>query len=124
MRIPALAAAVFALAGCATNVEDTRDAPAEPTTVLELQGSGNKNSEKFTVSDSWRLDYTYDCSELGIKGNFVVEVDYGDDFGPMPVVNELGSEGEDSTPQHEGGDEVHLAVMSTCDWTVEVVDGG
>jgi hypothetical protein len=51
--------------------------------VATFSGSGIQNTPKFTVTDTWKLSYSFDCSSFGFKGNFQVYEDGGIDFsGP------------------------------------------
>lgn len=90
-------------------------------TVLEVSGSGIKSTETFHVEDDWDLRYSYDCSDLGAKGNFQV-YEHTDGTLSGVLVNELGKSGEGVTHEHGGEGEKHLKVNSTCDWSLSVVD--
>jgi hypothetical protein len=41
-------------------------------TLMDLDGSGTKTTEKFTTEGDWDLRYSYDCSRFGQVENFVV----------------------------------------------------
>ena len=89
--------------------------------LLAVSGNGAKKTQKFTAAADWDLAYTYDCSNFGTQGNFVVMV-YGDNNqlslsndGP----NELGDKGNDVTHNHHGGT-YYLDVTSECRWTIKV----
>jgi hypothetical protein len=88
-----------------------------PQTLLSLTGSGIKNTAQFTTGDSWTLSYTYDCSDFGGTGNFIVSDETG-----MPLVNELQDKGSGSSPQYSAGTH-HLEINSECKWTVKVTNG-
>jgi hypothetical protein len=88
-------------------------------TVLTESGNGIKTTAKFHVGGDWDLHYTYDCSNFGLKGNFIVTTG-GTDF-PLPLANELGMKGSEVTHQHDGGT-LYLDINSECSWTVKVVD--
>lgn len=94
-------------------------APAAPATVLTLKGNGIKNSPKFTTGNDWTVNYTYDCSSFGMKGNFQVYVDFPDGDSP---VNELGEKGASSSAETGAGSH-SLKINSECDWTVTVTNG-
>jgi len=93
----------------------------EPSTLLEISGSGIKKSVTFTTGGSWSLEYAYDCSRWGSTGNFMVDLyDAGSGDLDDVLVNELDTGGTDSTPVYSSG--THwLEVDSECDWTVRVV---
>jgi hypothetical protein len=103
-----------------TTATVTAKPPAPATTkpagpLLQLSGSGTKNSAPFTVTaDHWTIAWTYDCG--GDDGNFIVNYD-GDDANI--AVNELGPRGKDSTIEYGSGT-FQLGVISTCNWTVTV----
>src|SRR5665213_2706476 len=49
--------------------------PAQPVTLLDISGQGSKSTQNFTTpSDAWQVNYTYDCSNFGDKGNFQVYI--------------------------------------------------
>ena len=103
-------------------VQQPTPAP-QPITLLSITGSGSKSTQTFTVpTNSWQLEYTYDCSSFGTSGNFQVMV-YNSDgsmsFDNSPV-NELGRSGADTQYYHVGEGSYYLEVNSECSWTVNV----
>lgn len=94
--------------------------PAVPQTLLKVSGSGTKSTQKFTASGDWDLNWSYDCSNFGYKGNFQVFVYNGD--GSMSFsnsgVNQLGMSGADVEHYHSGGT-FYLTVNSECSWKIE-----
>lgn len=89
-----------------------------PVTLLDLSGSGIKNSSSFTTTGPWTVAYTYDCANFGMNGNFIVTV--GDSSG-TPVafpVNELGDKGSSSSTVYDTGT-LHLEMNSECSWHVK-----
>jgi len=66
---------------------------AAPQVLLDLKGSGSKQTQKFTAGGDWHLEWSYDCSNFGSQGNFIVSVYNGD--GSMSfqnsAVNQLGA---------------------------------
>jgi hypothetical protein len=88
--------------------------------LLEQSGSGIKSTKTFTAPDGFTLEYQYDCSSFGSKGNFMVDVAQGSDDLDV-AVNELGKSGSDSTEIYDGGSNLHLEINSECDWTVRAV---
>jgi hypothetical protein len=89
--------------------------------LLNLTGSGTKSTQKFSTSSDWDLNWTYDCSNFGQKGNFQVMIYNGD--GSMSIengaVNQLGSKDSGVEHYHKGGT-YYLEVNSECSWTVQV----
>jgi hypothetical protein len=99
-------------------------APAPgPATVAAYAGSGIQNTPQFTVTSTWKLDYTYDCADDGGSGNFIVDEDGGSDFTGASV-NELGAGGSSSTWVYGDAGTHYLAVNSECSWTVKIIDEG
>lgn len=92
-----------------------------PQTLLDLQGSGTKQTQKFTAAGDWDLNWSYDCSNFGNQGNFIVTV-YNSDGSVSfenTEVNQLGSSGSDVQHYHKSGT-YYLAIDSECNWTVNV----
>jgi len=99
-------------------------APApQPQTVLDISGSGSKSTQTFTVGNNWQMQWSYDCSSFGDRGNFQVYIYTGD--GAMSFdnngVNQLGSSGSDMDYYHTGGS-YYLEVNSECSWHIKVQD--
>jgi len=90
-----------------------------PQTLLDLTGSGTKQTQTFTAAGDWDLNWTYDCSAAGGNGNFIVTV-YNKDgsvsFDNTPV-NQMGASGNDVQHYHTGG-KFYLDINSECSWTV------
>lgn len=99
--------------------QPTVAAPTGPVTLLSLSGSGIKNSQTFTVTGPWTINYSYDCSSfLNSSGNFIVTVA---DSSGSPVefpVNELGTKATSTSQAYSTG-ALHLEMNSECDWTVK-----
>jgi hypothetical protein len=94
-------------------------APRKPHVVFETSGSGMKSTQRFTVPDEWALVWSYDCSNFGQSGNFMVDAK-GSESGLQPIANELGPRGHDISYLHSGGS-IYLEVNSECDWRVRVL---
>jgi len=97
--------------------------PPEKDAVLDIHGSGDRSTQSFTIPDNnWCIQYTYDCSNFGSKGNFIVTVKSGGDgVTDLAAVNELGMYGSAANYYHRGGT-YYLEISSECDWHVTVVD--
>lgn len=91
-------------------------APPAPRVLLDLSGSGIKNSVEFDAPDHWKLAYNFDCSSFGSRGNFAVYVWEGSAPVDVPV-NELDAKGQSTTDVYHGG-KVHLQMNSECSWHV------
>jgi hypothetical protein len=92
-------------------------------TVATFSGSGIENTPKFTVTDTWKLDYSFDCSGFGGSGNFIVNEDGGSDFSGASV-NGLGLGKSGSTFAYGDAGTHYLQVNSECSWSVKVIDEG
>jgi hypothetical protein len=86
------------------------------TELLDLKGSGIKRSKRFTAAGDWIIQWSYDCSDFGYKGNFIVTVE-GDTFDV--AVNELGKKGKGTQNEYDTG-RMFLEINSECDWHVVV----
>ncbi len=93
-------------------------APHVPVVLLQVSGNGQKSTQTFTAPSNWTMDYTYDCSSFGMRGNFQVYVYNAN--GTMALLsgpNELGTSGSDTEYYHQGG-QFYLEVNSECSWTI------
>ncbi len=94
-------------------------APKTPQVLIDLPGSGSKQTQKFTAAGDWDLEWSYDCSSFGQQGNFIVTV-YNND-GSMSLensaVSQLGKNSTDVQHYHKGGI-FYLDISSECSWHV------
>ncbi|HEY3871489.1 MAG TPA: hypothetical protein VGM10_24220 [Actinocrinis sp.] len=93
---------------------------AAPTqaVVLSLSGSGEQTTQEFTTGPDWGVTYSYDCSSLGMQGNFIVS-----DENDIPLANALGTSGSATTYEHGDPGRHYLQVNSECSWKIRVTDG-
>jgi hypothetical protein len=116
-----------AAAPAATQAANQPAAPAssaaavKPQLVATFSGSGIQNTPRFTVSSTWKLDYSFSCSSFGSAGNFQVYEDGGNDFGGVSV-NDLAMSKTSSTWAYNDGGTHYLEINSECDWTVKILD--
>jgi hypothetical protein len=89
-------------------------------TVATFSGSGQQNTPKFTVTDTWKLKYSFDCSDFGQSGNFQVYEDGGNDYALS--VNDLAKSKSASTLAYNDAGSHYLQVNSECTWTMKVID--
>ena len=75
---------------------------------------------RFTVTDTWKLVYSFNCSSFGSRGNFQVYEDGGKDFNLS--VNDLAMSKSSSTWAYNDGGTHYLEINSECSWKLEVVD--
>lgn len=94
--------------------------PRQPVVLLDLTGSGTKQTQKFTTASDWTLQWSYDCTAaLGAQGNFIVTVYNADgsaDYGDTDV-NQLGTSGSDIQYYYDSGTH-YLSINSECSWRV------
>lgn len=133
-----LIGASLALAGCASDssgastpaapdkspakaAAPATKAPAAkaPVVLLDLTGTGTKQTQKFTAGGDWDLNWTYDCTSFGYAGNFIVMVYNGD--GTLSFentsVNQTGKKGADVQHYHKSG-QYYLSILSECNYTI------
>jgi hypothetical protein len=95
--------------------------PAAPRTLLTSSGTGDKNTNEFTSGANWTIHYTYDCSDFGRSGNFVVTVfDGADQSEHDPGISTLDRKGADNVPVLGDSGLHHLQIISECKWTLTV----
>lgn len=102
----------------------TAAAAARPAIVATFHGSGAENTPPFTVTGTWQLAYTFDCSSaFGGQGLFQV-YEYNGSTPTGILANDLGTSKKGNSWSYDGPGTRHLNINSTCAWTVEVVDEG
>jgi surface rod structure-forming protein G len=88
--------------------------------LLDIRGSGIRQTQKFTASGDWTLTYTFDCSNFGMQGNFQVYI-YNDD-GSLSTdggPNDLATNGGTTDYYYDAGTH-YLEINSECAWHVTV----
>lgn len=95
----------------------------KPHTVATFTGSGENNTSRFTVTSTWKLDYSFNCSSFGGSGNFAVDEDGGSDINGVSV-NDLADSKTATSWAYNNAGTHYLAIDSECDWTVTVIDEG
>lgn len=116
---PTAAISAMSAAPQAPSPSKTTAAPSAHT-VAKFSGSGQENTPRFTVTDTWKLDYSFSCADFGSRGNFQVYEDGGDDFNLS--VNDLATSKTSSTWAYNDGGTHYLQINSECSWNVKVVD--
>jgi hypothetical protein len=94
-------------------------AAATARTVATFSGSGIESTPKFTVTSTWKLDYSFSCTAFGQSGNFQVYEDGG--FSGVSV-NDLSMGQSGSTWGYDDAGMHYLEINSECAWNVKVVD--
>ena len=95
-------------------------------TLLTLSGTGIKSSKSFNWSGhSIDVDYSYNCSNFGTKGNFILMFYGASSLGPtVPdiLANELADKGGSTTTEYLHGPTgpFHVEVNSECQWALTV----
>jgi hypothetical protein len=90
-------------------------------TVATYSGSGIENTPQFSVTATWKLDYSFDCSDFGSSGNFIVMEDGS--FGAMNV-NGLAMSKSGSSYAYDDAGRHYLEINSECSWSVKIIDEG
>jgi Protein of unknown function (DUF2510) len=116
----ATAAAGSSPTAAASTSASATPAAAVARTVTTFSGSGQENTPRFTVTDTWKLVYSFNCSSFGSSGNFQVYEDGGNDFNLS--VNDLATSKSSSTWAYNDGGTHYLEINSECSWKVKVVD--
>lgn len=99
----------------------------KPQELIAFSGSDIRNSAPFNVGGGpVKVDYSYDCSSFGQKGNFIASMVSGNpsslDSDYQQIANKLGNGGTDSTILYPAspGKPYHIEVNSTCSWSIKV----
>lgn len=100
----------------------TTAAAAAARTVATFTGSGTQSTAPFTVTANWAVAYSFDCSDFGYKGNFIIMED-GSFTGAMDV-NVLALKKSGSSYAYGDAGTHYLKMTTECSWTVKVVDEG
>lgn len=89
--------------------------------LLDISGSGTRQTQKFTASGDWSITYTFDCSGFGMQGNFQIYIFNGDgslDFADGGA-NDLAMNGGTTDYYYDSGTH-YLEINSECSWHVTV----
>lgn len=91
-----------------------------PRVLLDQSGSGAAQTAPFSASGNWTLSYSFDCSNQGSAGNFIVNIGNTDssaspDIGP----NDLALNGGNTDHYYDAGQH-YLQIISECAWHVTV----
>jgi hypothetical protein len=89
-----------------------------PGLVFEQRASGSASTRTFVVGEAWTLAWSYDCSNFGTQGNFIVYAKRADG-STVGAVNQLGRSGASTDYFHQGGS-LYLEVSSECAWHITV----
>ncbi len=89
-------------------------------TVTTFSGSGTESTAPFTVTANWAVAYSFDCSDFGYKGNFIIMED-GTFTGAMDV-NVLALKKSGTSYAYGDAGTHYLKMTTECAWTVKVVD--
>jgi len=95
--------------------------PVRARTVATFTGSGQQNTPRFTVTATWKLVYSFNCSNFGQQGNFAVLEDGGGDLNGV-TVNDLATSKSASTWGYDDAGTHYLEIDSECAWKVSVLD--
>lgn len=94
--------------------------PASTGVVVDTGGTGNQTTANFSVAaNQWTIAYTYDCTNAGGEGSFIVNVHSSDGTSSQQAVSELGATGQNSATEHGSGT-YYISVTSACAWHLTV----
>src|SRR4051794_20612705 len=85
-----LTAVIWLTGGCSNEPGNTENELAHTS------GVGSQTSASFTTDGSWKIEWSYDCSNLGRPSTFLVAPDPESkplDGRLVPTVNENGTDG-------------------------------
>ncbi|MBV8369698.1 MAG: hypothetical protein JO036_12335 [Candidatus Eremiobacteraeota bacterium] len=116
---------VCVFGGTALAGAQPRAADKPAATVVALQGVGYLRSKVFRASSHWRLDWSFDCSNVrGGSDFFVVNVvRTANERQVIGIVNEAGKRGS-GTAAPPFAEPIWLDIVSPCKWSARVVDPG
>lgn len=113
----------------ASPVAAATSAPAKPKSdvLFDQSGSGIYTGPEFILNGPVTVSYSFDCSSFGSPGNFIGDIETGDQSSltsdDQIFANGLAESGSKTVtvyPQ-DPGSEYHVAINSECAWTVRVV---
>lgn len=96
---------------------------AAPQVAFSQSGTGLQMLAPFSILGPWVLQYTFDCSNFGIAGDFAVQVTNANgtpnliDNGPNVVAMNANA----STFMPQGGT-LSLTIDTECNWTIQAVN--
>jgi hypothetical protein len=80
-------------------------------------GSGIQTTGYFTPpGSSWKISYSFDCSDFGYRGNFIITVYRNGGYYDL-AANRLAWSGTGTSYVHGSG-RFYLEMNSECDWSV------
>jgi hypothetical protein len=105
-----------------TVVSEPAKVPVIPKTIFSINGSGTKSTQSFSVPSDWSISWSYDCSNMGDRGNFQVYIYNSDGSTSNNLgINQLGKSGADTDYYHNAG-KYYLFVNTGCVWNLKVED--
>lgn len=105
----------------AGTITQAQSQPTAAVVVYTTTGNGLKDTGSFIVGNDWTIRYSFDCANYGMQGNFQIEVDKNI---TKFEANALAKSGSDSSVVHGDPGKHYLSIISECDWTITVTDGG
>ena len=102
-------------AGGATTTAPTGSSTSTPTSYFTKSLTGSKRTSSFTTPGRWRLTFNYNCSTLGHKGHFALEL-HPSNGAAVKVTSQEGL-GGGGTRLYKAGT-YYLSAATPCTWTV------
>ena len=93
--------------------------PRTPIVLLDVAASGVKTTKRFATDPDWDLQWSYDCSNFGSQGNFILFVMNGDGTPSLENegLNQLGQR-QAATIHYRKGGTFFFKITSECNWHV------
>jgi hypothetical protein len=97
-------------------------AAAKPQTLLDISGSGDENTARYTVGGNGDYDiyWSYNEGAMGTSVNFDFEGDGASDLN-VTGPNQLGTGGSGVTHVYNDAGQHYLQILSEGNWTIKVV---
>jgi hypothetical protein len=107
--------------GGSADSPDHRAQAARTWVLAVFAGHGDATTRQFVISPaaSWQIQWSYQCPASTPAGLMVVED--ADPAADGASISESGAAGRGDTWLNPGGRYHHLVVISTCSWTMKVM---
>lgn len=95
--------------------------PASWATTQTFSGNGMENTQVFSVSNHWKLNWSCDPSSFAASYNVIVDVYSSDNTLLAVAINTLCSDNNTSgsTEEYQGG-MIYLSIDSEAAWTLQI----
>ncbi len=87
--------------------------------LVDTSGRGNGDTQRFSVSATWQVTATYDCSGAGAHDRFAVQLMEADGDASGLIIDTRGRSGDAFSIQQRQ-DTFSLHIISSCAWKLKV----